>query len=501
MKSTLKGLLIVILVCIILAGIGFLVWTLSQPDEVILSSGDYSAEELKFVDILNEYRVENGLEKLAISDMISEAADRHSQDMAKFDFFSHTTEYSDWFAAGATPWERMYLSGYTYNTYRGENIAAGYSSAQKVFEAWKNSEGHNANMLNPNFKVIGIGIVEDPDSKYTYYWTTDFGGYVDYSAVGGTTSTTTRTTTTTEAPTTTSTTSTSSTTTSVPSSTTTTEQQYFSDIPPGFYAYDEINYCKEQGYFDGYTDGTFRPYNYILVGHIHNILDDGIQKGYYQTAVRKYVSDMLGVPLYGKENFDLALDGYILRSQVAILLYSLDTGEREPSAESPLVGYIDKSESEIAYLKQNATGAKLTCTVEELVGYYNKWGPAFGIRADFALAQAIKETGHFEYGGLVDWKQNNFCGLGATGAGVGGASFDTAELGVIAHLAHLACYAYHYHVNSYCSSTYDPRHRHEIYDELNPNGGRATIWLQLNGVWAVPGTTYAQDIARIAARF
>ena len=57
--------------------------------------------------------------------------------------------------------------------------AAGYSAAQAVFNGWKASSGHNKNMLNPNFKVIGIGFATVSTAPYKYYWTTDFGGKVD----------------------------------------------------------------------------------------------------------------------------------------------------------------------------------------------------------------------------------------------------------------------------------------------------------------------------------
>ena len=61
---------------------------------------------------------------------------------------------------------------------------------------------------------------------------------------------------------------------------------------------------------------------------------------------------------------------------------------------------------------------KINCTVEELVRYYYEEGAVEGIRADIALCQAIKETGTWNYGGDVTPDQNNFCGLGTTGAGV-----------------------------------------------------------------------------------
>jgi len=142
----------------------------------------YSAQEIAFVNLLNDYRAANGMSRLLVSDMISAACDRHNSDMAKYKFFSHYSVKSDWFAANATPWDRMKLSGYGYSTSKGENIAAGQTTAAQVFEAWKASSGHRANMLNSAFKVIGVSLVTVSGSPYTYYWTTDFGGYVDPTA-------------------------------------------------------------------------------------------------------------------------------------------------------------------------------------------------------------------------------------------------------------------------------------------------------------------------------
>ena len=138
----------------------------------------YSAEEIAFVEMLNDYRASNGLDALLVSDLISEACDRHGSDMGKYGFFDHyTTGGSDWFEIGSSPWVRMAASGYDFNTYKGENIAAGYGTAAEVFTGWKNSSGHNANMLGANFEVLGVSVVKVIGSKYSYYWTTDFGGY------------------------------------------------------------------------------------------------------------------------------------------------------------------------------------------------------------------------------------------------------------------------------------------------------------------------------------
>lgn len=142
----------------------------------------YSSQEIEFLRLINEYRAANGLSTLLVSDQLSDAATKHDLDMGKYSFFDHTTQRSDYYPVNASPWDRMAASGYSYNTYRGENIAAGYTTAAAVFIGWKNSPGHNANMLNSQFRVVGISMDAVGGSPYGTYWTTDFGGYVDATA-------------------------------------------------------------------------------------------------------------------------------------------------------------------------------------------------------------------------------------------------------------------------------------------------------------------------------
>lgn len=66
---------------------------------------------------------------------------------------------------------------------------------------------------------------------------------------------------------------------------------------------------------------------------------------------------------------------------------------------------------------------------------------AEGIRADVAFAQSCIETGNFAFGGDVKPHQNNFAGMGATGGGVAGNSFQTPQEGVRAQVQHLKAYA------------------------------------------------------------
>jgi len=161
-----------------LAALGWL----GTPVAQALEGVSYSEEELAFVRLLNEYRAGNGLGSLVISDAISQSCDRHNSDMAKYGFFDHYTAESDWFAKGSTPSERMILCGYDYKTVMGENLAGGCSTAGQALEGWQNSPTHRAIMLRDDLKVIGVSLVYVSGSEWGYYWTTEFGGYVDSTA-------------------------------------------------------------------------------------------------------------------------------------------------------------------------------------------------------------------------------------------------------------------------------------------------------------------------------
>jgi Cysteine-rich secretory protein family len=142
----------------------------------------YDPEELQFLELINDYRENNGLDSLALSDTLSVSAERHDQDMARYSFFAHNTADSSYYPVGSQPWDRMAAEGYDYNTYKGENIAVGYETAEQAFSAWQRSPSHNHAMLDGRYRVIGIARINAPDSVHGWYWTTDFGAVVDPSA-------------------------------------------------------------------------------------------------------------------------------------------------------------------------------------------------------------------------------------------------------------------------------------------------------------------------------
>lgn len=130
------------------------------------------ANEQEFLKLINDYRTANGVPALKVSISLTTASRWKSNDMGAKNYFAHND------LDGRDPFQRMVAFGYNYNTWLGENIAAGFSDASSTFTQWKNSPGHDRNMLDPNFKVIGVGRAVYPGTRYINYWTTDFGGEI-----------------------------------------------------------------------------------------------------------------------------------------------------------------------------------------------------------------------------------------------------------------------------------------------------------------------------------
>ena len=169
--------------------------------------------------LVNQHRVAIGVGQLSTDGALTASAVWKSMNMAGLNYFDHNDD-----PIGRTVAQRLADCGWPSNLGWGENIAYGYSTPADVMNAWLNSPGHKANIENPSYTSIGIGVAAN--SQGVYYWTQDFGQGSSGSGPPPTT-TTTPSTTTTPPPSTTTPTTTTRPTTTAPTTTapTTTTQK------------------------------------------------------------------------------------------------------------------------------------------------------------------------------------------------------------------------------------------------------------------------------------
>jgi len=112
-----------------------------------------SAWESQLRALINEYRVQNGLGVLDLDPALWEMARDHSIYMKQSGDFGH----SGFQERAQTCFSLGYFSA-------AENVGFGYPSPEQMFNGWKNSPGHNANMLNARTTHVGV-------AEYELYWT------------------------------------------------------------------------------------------------------------------------------------------------------------------------------------------------------------------------------------------------------------------------------------------------------------------------------------------
>lgn len=139
-----------------------------SPSGAPTSSGGVSAQvtaaEDEVVRLTNLERQKAGCAPLRVDERLRQAARAHSDDMAAKGYFDHTS------ADGRSPWDRIKAAGYQQPG--AENIARGQRTPAAVVEAWMNSPGHRANILNCRLKAIGVGVNLGAGGPW---WTQDFG--------------------------------------------------------------------------------------------------------------------------------------------------------------------------------------------------------------------------------------------------------------------------------------------------------------------------------------
>jgi len=133
----------------------------------------FDSEEQAFLTLINNYRAQAGRAPLGTDCRLNAAADWFANDMATDNYWP--SNHRDNEDPPRSPGERAAAFGFDAPV--GENIAGGYTTAESVFSAWKQSSGHNSNMLG-NYAAIGIGRAYHPNAQYGWYWVTDFAVYV-----------------------------------------------------------------------------------------------------------------------------------------------------------------------------------------------------------------------------------------------------------------------------------------------------------------------------------
>ncbi|MCR4647499.1 MAG: SH3 domain-containing protein [Lachnospiraceae bacterium] len=128
-----------------------------SEDAVSDVNEDYNLFTDRVIEICNEKRAELGLDPLTVDIVLDEKAEIRAEEITRK--FDHKRPDGSEFTS--------MLSDVTWSAC-GENIAAGQPTPEDVVEAWMNSYGHRANILNPSFSKIGVGYISG--GEYGNYW-------------------------------------------------------------------------------------------------------------------------------------------------------------------------------------------------------------------------------------------------------------------------------------------------------------------------------------------
>ncbi|MGW1127202.1 CAP domain-containing protein [Streptomyces sp. NPDC002526] len=134
------------------------------PSKSSAPTSTAASAQAAILALVNEERGKVGCSPVTASSSLASLAQSFSDDMAARGFFDHTDP------DGKTPWDRADAAGVS--GLGGENIARGQADAEAVMDAWMNSDGHRANILNCDYKTLGVGVHYGAGGPW---WTQDFG--------------------------------------------------------------------------------------------------------------------------------------------------------------------------------------------------------------------------------------------------------------------------------------------------------------------------------------
>ena len=122
--------------------------------EMVGQTVEVSNEEQEVLDLVNQYRIQNGLEVLKPLARLQQTAKLKAKDLVENEYFAHDSEQL------GTPFEILKANQVDYDI-AGENLA-GNMTPEKAVESWMNSKTHKENILEERFNYTGICVIESP---------------------------------------------------------------------------------------------------------------------------------------------------------------------------------------------------------------------------------------------------------------------------------------------------------------------------------------------------
>ena len=141
----------------------------SSTPSAFADASNARAYTQELIERTNAERVSRGLPPLKLESHLNDAAMWIAQDTADYNYLNHTDRF------GRTISERFPAFGYTGYGAIGENLAAGYATPSIAIQGWLNSPGHRANLLNAQYREVGVGYGFNSGSTYSHYWAQTFG--------------------------------------------------------------------------------------------------------------------------------------------------------------------------------------------------------------------------------------------------------------------------------------------------------------------------------------
>jgi uncharacterized protein YkwD len=134
----------------------------------LVASADENVERT-VLQMINAERAARNLPAFASAPALTQAARRHSTDMATRNFFSHDGSDKSDFSL------RITAACYPFRS-AAENIAAGYGGDLKAMvKGWMDSPLHRESILSVEYSEVGVGYALNKSSVFTHYWTMEFG--------------------------------------------------------------------------------------------------------------------------------------------------------------------------------------------------------------------------------------------------------------------------------------------------------------------------------------